>query len=162
MASADLTVERVRELLSYNKETGQLTWRRSRGNRKGGAVAGSIDTNGYISVGIERRIYRAHRLAWLIVFGTWPEIDIDHIDVDKTNNRWDNLRLANGTINGFNRVAPTSRNKAGRLGVSKRGGSYGASIHLGRQHIWLGTFKTPEEAHAAYVAAKQKIVCSIS
>ena len=89
-----LTAERLREVMSYDPETGVLTWRKKTG-RKGrvvvGRAAGNYDPDGYICVRIDRKNYKAHRLAWLYVYGTWPDNRIDHIDGIKDNNAITNL-----------------------------------------------------------------------
>ncbi|HFN3771038.1 TPA: HNH endonuclease signature motif containing protein, partial [Enterobacter hormaechei] len=90
----ELTAEMVRELLEYDPTTGLLTWKTCRKKVQKGSVAGSVCGNGrklYVKVRIGR-LYRAHRLIWLLVTGEWPKCHIDHVDNDGTNNRWSNLR----------------------------------------------------------------------
>lgn len=91
----ELTAERARELLDYDKGSGLLRWKARRGSSKdrSGKVAGCVSKgNHYHLVRVENRMYGAHRLAWLIVTGSWPTFEIDHINRDKTDNRWCNLR----------------------------------------------------------------------
>ena len=82
----DLTVEELKKHLTYNPETGLLTW------NKNGKTAGSYKKGGYISICINKRFYQAHRLAWLYTHGEWPNGVIDHINMDKHDNRLKNLR----------------------------------------------------------------------
>jgi hypothetical protein len=92
-----LTAERLRELLDYDPETGVFTRRittgRNRRWKAGDKVSGRPSaTTGYLGIGIGKRRYAAHRLAWLWMTGEWPKNLMDHRDCDRTNNRWVNLR----------------------------------------------------------------------
>lgn len=142
-------VGRVRELLSYDPETGVLTWRVSRGPAAG-TVAGNPNVRGYVPVMVDGTQFRAHRLAWLLATGDDPgPSEIDHRDGDRSNNRMDNLRLASRVENTRNRK-PTGRYLKGVERTPS--GRYRAKIYV-NHHIHLGMFDTEEEAHAAYVAA---------
>lgn len=101
---ADLPRERLLEVLSYDPGTGIFHWRP--GTRREGFVAGTIVSEGYISIGIDRRCYKAHRLAWLYFHGIWPSAVVDHIDGDTSNNRIENLRDVTHAQNGLNRHVP--------------------------------------------------------
>lgn len=149
-----LTVERLKSLLSYNPDTGLFVWRvKRRGPAAAGMVAGTPHSNGYVSIKIDGRRYFAHRLAWLYMNGCWPPEQIDHIDLDKTNNVFSNLRAATPRQNSVN--TPARRSQSGLKGTIFWRGKYAARIKVGSRTIHLGTFATPEEAHAAYaVAAK--------
>lgn len=159
MANADLTAQRLRELLHYNSETGQFTRSIARRGRNGGAgsVAGCKTARGYIRISISGKIYMAHRLAWLYVLGVWPAGDIDHIDGDKTNNRFANLRDVSTSVNMQNQRKAQPRNASGFLGVTIHGGRFEASIKLNGKNIYLGSYATPQMAHDAYIAAKRVI-----
>lgn len=150
------TAELVRELLIYNPETGVFTWRVNRGWLKAGTVAGSPHRAGYTILGIALRMYRAHRIAWLYMTGKWPADAIDHINGIRDDNRWANLREATWQEN----LRSTKRridNTSGFKGVRKEGTKWVASIYPNRKRIKLGTFDTPEEAHAAYCAAAEQL-----
>jgi hypothetical protein len=158
---SDLTAERLRALLSYDPETGVFTRRvgRSggRGRAKAGQVAGFVRdrSKGYICICLDCRPYRAHRLAWLYMTGAWPTAQIDHIDGVRDNNRFANLREASNAENGWN----GRRHKdstSGFKGVTRAGTAWKAQIKVSGLFIYLGRFKTPEAAHAAYVAAAQE------
>lgn len=150
----ELTAERLRELLDYAPEAGIFIWRVSRGKAVAGAKAGTRSSNGYLHIGVDGRAYRAHRLAWLYVTGSWPIDQIDHINLIRTDNHWANLREATRSQNYANR-RPYVTNKSGHKGVSwfKRDGRWRAAIVVNRKCTHLGLFDTREEAHAAYVAA---------
>lgn len=99
----------------------------------------------------------AHRIAWLIYFGHWPDGDIDHINGDRSDNRIINLRDVSRTINLQNRRSPQSTNATGYLGVHRDKRRYVAQIKTPDRNIRIGTFRTPEEAHAAYINAKREL-----
>ena len=99
-----LTAEMLRSLLSYDPETGEFRWRISRGRVSVGDIAGSHPNRvGYLRIMLGDVEYRAHRLAWLYIYGKWPELVIDHIDRNKTNNRIANLRDVSHAENMRNR-----------------------------------------------------------
>lgn len=88
-----LTKERLQELLIYNTVTGIFTWKvNRRGTAKAGTVAGRPNNKGYIDISIDGKRYKAHRLAWLYITGSWPENQIDHINRIRDDNRLANLR----------------------------------------------------------------------
>jgi hypothetical protein len=156
-----LTAERLRELLNYDPDTGVFTRKTSAGGECAGKIAGTRrryrKTRIEIGIGIDYADYRAHRLAWLYVYGKWPVGHIDHKDGNPLNNAISNLREATGSLNGQNLRKARRDNKSGLLGVSPNRLRWSASIKAdGRKHH-LGTFDTAEEAHAAYVAAKRKL-----
>lgn len=159
MVSTNLTAQRLRELLSYDPDTGDFTRiTHKRGRRPAdGAAAGCRTDRGYIHIHASGRIYKAHRLAWLYVHGVWPDGDIDHIDGNKTNNRANNLRSVSTSVNMQNQRCAQKRNASGFLGVTVHGGRFEASIKLNGKNIYLGSYATPELAHAAYLAKKREI-----
>lgn len=114
---------------------------------------GAKSNQPYIQVRIGGRIVKAHRLIWALVYGTWPP-EIDHIDCDGRNNRLSNLRLATRSQNGANRRP--WKNKQLPKGVTLHRGAYVAQIRAGGRLRYLGRFKCPEEAHAAYCAEALK------
>lgn len=106
---ADLTQAQLKELLHYDPDTGIFTWKQPRSGVVVGAVAGRKDTAGYWAIQIYRRIFRAHRLAWLYVYGSWPSRDIDHINRARDDNRLCNLREATRSENSYNRLKKSDR-----------------------------------------------------
>jgi len=150
--------ERLKKLLRYNPENGELRWRVWRNNPKRGHLAGSIDTWGYRQIRIDGRAYQAHILVWFYVTGKWPTSELDHINCNKTDNRFENLRESSRQMNAANR--PTKRtSKSGVKGVSFAGRlkngdeSWVAAITVSRKPIHLGTFHSKESASAAYMNA---------
>lgn len=159
MAKQNITAELIRERLNYDRETGIFTWRTApkKSKAKIGAAAGSHDVAGYLQLNIGGNVLKVHRLAWLHVHGEWPAGDIDHINGVRDDNRLCNLRVVTNAINCQNKRAPLPANKSGFLGVSWNAGAWRASVQLnGRQHH-VGRFKSPEEAHQAYLEAKRRL-----
>ena len=153
------TFEQITEFLNYNMNSGVITWIKPSSTKTAcGDVAGCMDGKGYLAIKIFNRIYRAHRLAWFLHFGEFPDGDIDHINGIRTDNRISNLRKATRSENLQNLKTP-STNKSGFIGVSfcKTRNKWRASIRpcVGQQKS-LGYFLTKEDASKAYLEAKQK------
>lgn len=158
MAAAILTHARLLELLHYAPETGVFSWKVSRkGVQHIGAVAGDMNARGYWRVCVEGRRYIASVLAWFYMTGEWPRLDVDHRDGVRHHNWWSNLRQVSRAVNNQNQRRPQSHNKAGFLGVSPNRGRWAASIVVAGKKQHLGTFDSPAEAHATYVAAKRNL-----
>lgn len=148
-----LTPEMVQELLHYDPLTGAMSWKVSRGRVKAGGRAGKLCKQGYWVVRINYQEYLAHRLAWLMMTGEWPQDMIDHENGKRFDNRWQNLRASCNGHNQQNRTKTWS--KVGLLGVVAKGKKFAAQIYVDGKGRHLGCFKTKEEAHMAYLAAKQ-------
>lgn len=143
-----------RALLEYEPESGRLIWKTHMTPRaRKGKEAGVIQMGRYRRVGIYGFYYMAHRIAWLIQTGSWPENEIDHINGVCHDNRWRNLREATCRENKLNTL---HRNNTGLAGASfcRRNGKYRSSIRtpVGEKKF-LGYFATAEEAHEAYKTA---------
>lgn len=142
--SIPLTVERLREVLNYNPETGAFCWLKKTSiyHNKPLGIIGTLN-KGYLVVCIDYRRYRLSRLAWLWVTGEWPNGIVDHIDRDKINNRWSNLRIATYAINNKNRGLQKN-NTSGATGVCWHKGQQKWRAYIGRKH--LGSFENKDEA----------------
>lgn len=149
-----LTHERLTDRLNYDPDTGLFTWRKNLGGIRAGTTAGRINEGGYIEIKIDGTGHKAHRLAWLYTTGCRPTLDVDHRDSNRTNNRISNLREATKSENAAN-TKKTQRNSSGFKGVSKL--TWAARIRHKGKIYHLGQFKTPEEAHAAYTAAAERL-----
>lgn len=157
MAKADLTVERLREILNYDPDTGVFVWRVNKGPVKAGRVAG-YPQEGYIGISIDGTGFAAHRLAWLYVYGQFPEYTIDHINQNKSDNRICNLRHVTHANNMLNKGMPAN-NRTGYAGVSwcSTHKKFVAQITANRIKHHIGWFDDPALAHAAYMAEKKKL-----
>lgn len=152
-----LTRQRLLEVLDYDQCTGIFKWKSCFHKSFIGAVSGCKRGDGYIVITIDGEKHLAHRLAWLFVHGHFPHPDIDHIDNDKSNNRINNLREATKKINAQNRVRAVCGNKSGFLGVSPMDGKWRATIMIDGKQFFIGRFRDPAEAHAAYVRVKREM-----
>ncbi len=151
------TQERLQELFDYSVTTGHLYHRQGRNQ---GQIAGGVTgAKGYRHVWVDRLLFRAHRLIWCWVTGEDPINQvIDHADRATDNNAWHNLRLADRCQN-LSNCKRHKDNASGFKGVSwdKRTQRWEAKICHQRKQMSLGRFDTPEEAHAAYVAAAERL-----
>jgi len=128
----DLTQTRLKELLSYDPGTGIFVWRVYRNQiAKVGSRAGHINCHGYRHIIVDRKQYKASRLAWLYMEGYFPEYEVDHKDRVRDNNKWSNLLHKTPQCNSRNRSV-RSDNKTGVPGVSwhKRLKKWQASITI--------------------------------
>lgn len=143
----------LKEYFYYDPITGVVSWKKSPPlkRNKEGTIAGTHDSYGYRVTKLHRKMYKIHRIAWVIYYGRFPEKFIDHINGIPDDNRICNLRDASVTENAQNKYT----NRAGKLvGVSKNKGSrfpYTASITISKEHYNIGRFPTEEMAHNAYM-----------
>lgn len=143
-----LTQEKLKEKIVYFPNTGKFH------NAKTGREVGTADKRGYVKILVNGKSYRAHRLAWLYVHGNFPKNEIDHIDGDRSNNKLKNLRDVTRAVNCMN-MPKTDRNTTGFKGVDyfKPAQLYRSRIVKDGKRLFLGYFKTPEEAYKAYCDA---------
>lgn len=166
----------LRDLIKYEPETGHLIWKPRKpamfncktrsavsvaagwNSRCAGTRITAMSNSGYVKVSIMGEKYLAHRIVWAIQTGEADGFEIDHINGDRTDNRWLNLRKATHAENMRNK-AVRSDSSTGVTGVhySKRDNLYSAEIHSdGRKHR-LGSFKGLDDAVAARKAAERKL-----
>ena len=146
----------LQSLLNYDSSTGEFSWKCY--GRYSCKKAGSPHSRGYVSVAVLKKKYLAHRLAWLYIHGEFPKNQLDHINRNRSDNRIDNLREATNSENCQNKTI-LKNNTTGYLGVTRKSGrvGYESSIAFNGKSRYLGTFKTPELAHAAYLQAKSNL-----
>lgn len=146
----------ILERLTYCPETGEFRWTVTLNKfARAGAVAGTKDKRGYISIGMKGRHLFAHRIAWFLTYGEWPAGQIDHANGVPHDNRICNLRLATRTQNMANRKIGKN-NQSGIKGIYKQGEKWVAKIGVSGKSLYLGIFDTPESAAAAYRFEAQK------
>ena len=152
-----ITAKRLRELLNYDPKTGIFRWRVDRRGRcaKKDKIAGTI-RNGYRYIYLDGHWYRGARLAVLYVKGRWPRQIVDHCNLVRNDDRWVNLREATHSQNHANGNARNTKWKLKGVSWDKRRAVFTAQITYRQKLIHLGDFKTPQAAHASYVAAAQK------
>lgn len=154
-----LTAKRLRELLVYERESGRFSWRTSRGRAPAGSEAGSIDKDGYRRITLDGRDYQASHLVHLLLKGRLPGEGerIEHLDQCRSNNAAANLRLVreglwrkqfNGDLTGVIYDASRSR--------------YRAVIRANGKVKYLGNFRNPEDAKAAYDSANSALPSDLS
>lgn len=152
----EITAQYVREHLDYNPDTGEFFWKKPFENKIAkrimGVPVGSRRKDGYMRIGLAGKRYLSHRIAWLHFYGEWPSKLIDHVNLNPSDNRISNLRLATHAQNKANRDAPET-NKSGFKGVhwNKRNRTWFAQIKVNGKQIYLGSFKTIDEANAARI-----------
>lgn len=149
-----LTADRLRELFVYDPLEGTFRYRIARGAKSAGMLAGTPRPGHYIIICIDYRLYVAHRLAWLYMTGEWPLEQIDHANLDRYDNRWENLREATRSENHANKPIGLA-NTSGVKGVcwNAARGKWQANICVNGVSLYLGLFSDKAEAHDAYARA---------
>jgi|HubBroStandDraft_6_1064221.scaffolds.fasta_scaffold04429_5 hypothetical protein len=154
-----LTQDALRRIIDYDPDTGIFTWRiQARPQTSVGSRAGYPKEHGYRVIGIGQREYYEHRLAWLYTVGTWPRAQIDHINMDRADNRWVNLREATQGENHRNKRA-YKNNTSGFKGVffHKPTAKYLGIVTRDGVSYSTRYFAEPEQANAAVCALRQRV-----
>ncbi len=157
MALMTLTLERLREVLNYDRETGVFTWKIAKASHvQAGARAGTVTKYGYRAISVDGHRALAHRLAWFYMHGVWPVEYIDHKNGNRDDNTERNLREATNSQNVANQDGHKD-SSTGLRGIYKNGNRWAATVMKNRTKYWVGNFETPEEAHAAYLVAAKSL-----
>lgn len=158
MANAHHSAEEIRERIDYDPETGIFCWKRSRAKKiKPGQKAGNVHPEGYLRIRIDDVMYKAHRLAWIIMTGRWPDGVIDHINRINSDNRWTNLRDVPQSKNAQNTMG-RKKTISGVKGVywHTQNHCWRSQICINQKIIHLGVFETIEEALKVRLEAERK------
>lgn len=159
MATDLITQSRLKSLLTYDADTGEFCWAVSTSNRTPvGSVANCRDKNGYVVIRVDKKLYKAHRLAWLYEYGVWPTKNIDHINQTPGDNRIANLREADQHENNQNRRVQRN-SQSGVTGVSwnKTHNLWQARIYTREGCRSLGWHKSKDAAILARQNAEREI-----
>jgi hypothetical protein len=152
---SDISQNLLKQFLEYDPETGDWRWLKSTGKMiKEGDAAGTISVHGYRIITFLGTKYRASRLAFLYMTGSWPENEVDHINRCKLDDRWDNLRDVSRSENQLNRDMQ-SNNTSGARGVHWNTEKCKWCAQVKKDNIThhAGYFDSFEEAVAARDAA---------
>ena len=152
-----ITQAELKRQLRYEPETGHFYWLEGGGRRRLGFPAGSLWSNGYARIWIDGKDYMAHRLAWLYMYGAFPQNQIDHINGNPLDNRILNLRDVDQAENHKNKRRQ-SNNSSGVTGVrwNKQAGKWVAYINVDGKQIYFGLFEDFFEAVCARKSAENK------
>lgn len=168
---AKLIPSKVKRLFIYNSSTGRLRWNHRPmsdfetkricniwNTRFAGIIAGYVNMSGYIMIAIDGTRYYAHRIAYYLMTNKQIslEVEIDHINGDRSDNRWCNLRLATSAQNNHNRGIGRN-NTSNWEGVSYHSltRKWRSRISCNGKCIYLGLFNEPEPAYLTFLMAKE-------
>ena len=149
-----LTQQTLKEYLHYCPTTGIFTWIKSRKDLLS-TEAGSIYKRGYKYITLLGSRYMAHRLAWLYMYGTWPNSQIDHINHVRTDNRINNLREVGVEENSRNKSRALN-NTSGATGVTwnPKISKWKVRIGVKGKRVHIGYFNNMQEAVLAREQSK--------
>ncbi len=160
MKIQNITHEALLATLDYDRLTGDFKNKTQRSPRaKIGEACGWINALGYRSLVIDRKYYLAHRLVVFFMTGQWPDAYVDHINGVRSDNRFENLRLASMEINMQNRRTARRDSVSGVLGAHwhKKSGKWASSIFADGKRHYLGRFDSAQDANSAYIKAKRQM-----
>lgn len=148
------TDDLVKEYVEYDPDIGSFIWIKRRRRVTVGMAAGSVNAHGYLHIRFNGQFLKAHRVAWFLFYGVWPDQMLDHINGERADNRIANLRLATPTQNSANRGANVGTGKL--KGTRFQKGKWEAYVGINGRFQYLGRYPTELEAHAAHVAASKE------
>lgn len=154
-----ITQEYIKEILEYNRETGQFSWLIPVKKKSKDGYAGKVErVSGYRRIGINGKYYAAHRLAWLYIYGDWPDGVIDHLNQDKLDNRIENLRSVTVAQNGRN-CKMAKNNTSGITGVDwhRSSGKWRVRACQDSRRTNLGFYDNIFDAAAAAISARNSM-----
>jgi hypothetical protein len=132
----DINSTELKEIINYDRKTGVFLWKIDRGYRiKKGTIAGTVTEAGFVNIGINRKVYKGHELAWLYEYGSFPIERIKHINGNTSDNRIENLEHASIVKNKI---------ESGIAKICKRW------VIQNEQGEIRGVYKSRNEARASY------------
>lgn len=154
----EITQEKLLRNFHYNLETGELRFNfDSLSGRSGEIVtANKIANPGYLCLSINKKPYLVHRVIFMYMTGRWPKYT-DHIDHNKVNNRWNNIREVSNRENALNcGIGKNSKTNAVGVTLHKPTNKYRAYIGVNRKQVHLGLFENIQDAITARAEANIK------
>lgn len=157
-----IEVSLLKELVSYEPETGRFFWKfrtpltcsryASFNTRHAGDETGlTKNERGYCLISVKNVKFKAHRVAYALMTGGWPVGEIDHINGDRSDNRWCNLRQVTHRENRANTYGWKKKTSSKYIGVcwQKDCNRWKAQCTIDGRNHHVGLFKTEEEAAKA-------------
>jgi hypothetical protein len=142
----ELTQDQLKSVIDYDPVTGVFTWKVDVATTvPAGSEAGYVDAWGYRQIRIGNVLYQSHRLAFLYMMGRFPEMDVDHINRNSSDNRWENLRECTRTVNLLNR-APLGEYRGITMVTSYGKPCWRVQFSNSGKKGYYGTYPTKEEA----------------
>lgn len=151
-----LTQKYLHSILSYDRKTGIFRWILARKKIVVGAVAGTLDKDGYRIIKIDQKNYRAGRLAFFFVKGRWPKPEIDHRNLNKADDRWRNLREGSKNQNMRNTKVRADSSTGAKCVQVQNGGSYLVRVTADGQRV-SATFNNLIAAKRAHRAIAKNL-----
>lgn len=148
-------LEGIDKNLSYDPETGVFKYLTKRGRKNKDLTVSSKDRHGYIRVSYKGKRYLGHRVAFYLMKGFWPKQDVDHIDGNRANNKWGNLREASRSENLWNQKV--TRGESKYKGVVRSGRGWVAQVSKKPDKYYLGYYLSQEEAALVYNYKAQEL-----
>jgi hypothetical protein len=158
----DELIAELRFLYSYDADNGGFIWirRNKPGQRLPGSKVGGPDGRGYQMCMLLGHKFKVHQLVWLWHHGELSAMQLDHINGQRSDNRIENLRECDYSLNQHNRQSLKQETAGYR--VCRKTGKFRAKIVVRGTTIELGGFERKEDARAAYVEAKKKYLGAFS
>lgn len=154
----ELSQNELKRSVNYDRNTGIFTRIAGTKASKSGSILGSKNSDGYLQIMINRKRYKSHRLAWFYVTGEWPKDQIDHINHDRCDNRFSNLRNASSSINSKN-MSKFKNNTSGYNGVgwNKAKKKWHSYIRIDGKLKTIGYFNNIKDAAYARIITEKTV-----
>ncbi len=164
MTASKLTKLELEAVFQYDPAQGTLAWRVGHYKAGAGDSAGCVNSaTGYVDIGCASQRVYGHHVAWVLLHGAMPGAgyEIAFKDGCRSNLKADNLELRTRSLQRLLDERCGPNNSTGWKGVSRCRNRYVASIHDQGKRRRLGVYSTPEEAHAAYLTARARLIARL-